>query len=95
MADKEFMKNVFKKGGSLYEDKKDVQTPEEIAAIEAERMIVRERMDEAEYLESLNGFHWVVYPWFKLVEAACDKIFGCRKKLDEENNKRRAEVQKK
>lgn len=52
-------------------------------------------MEEAEYLETLNGFHWVVYPWFKLVEAACDKVFGCRKKLDEENNKRRAEVQKK
>ncbi len=90
--DKKFMDNVFQKSGSLYEDKKDIETPEEIEAKAAERKIVMERMEEAEYLETLNMFHWLVYPWFKMAEAACDKVFGCKKKLDEENEIRRAEV---
>lgn len=47
--------------------------------------MIQERIEEAEYLETLNNFHWVVYPWFKLLEAVCDKIFGCKKRLDEEN----------
>lgn len=34
------MKNVFKKAGSLYEEKKDVKTPEQIEAEAAERAIV-------------------------------------------------------
>jgi len=50
-------------------------------------------MEEAEYLESLSHFHWLVYPWFKLMEAACDKVFGCKRKCDQENERRRAEVQ--
>jgi len=49
-------------------------------------------MDEAEYLETLNTFHWLVYPWFKMVEVACDKVFGCKRHLEDENVKRRAEV---
>ena len=89
------MKNVFAKSGSLYDDKKDIETEEEKAAKEAERAIVKERMDEAEYLETLSTFHWFVYPWFKLLEAACDKVFGCKRQLDDENVKRRTEVQKK
>jgi hypothetical protein len=93
--DKKFMENVFKKSGSLYTDKKDIRTPEEIAEQEAERKLAMERMEEAEYLETLSMFHWLVYPWFKMVETACDKVFGCRKKLDEENEKRRAEVAEK
>jgi len=56
---------------------------------------VQERIEEAEYLETLNHFHWVVYPWFKLLERACDKIFGCKKHLDAENTKRREEAQSK
>ena len=90
------MKNVLKKGGGgLYEDKKDVKTEEEKAAEEAERKIVQDRMDEAEYLETLSNFHWFVYPWFKLLETACDKVFGCKRRLNHENELRRAEVQKK
>ena len=54
-----------------------------------------ERMEEAEYLETLNTFHWLVYPWFKVLETACDKVFGCKRTLDAENDKRRAEVQAK
>ena len=38
--DKKFMKNVLKKSGQLYDDKKDVKTEEEKAAEEAERKIV-------------------------------------------------------
>ena len=52
-----------------------------------------ERMEEAEYLETLSTFHWLVYPWFKLLETACDKVFGCKRHLDRENEIRRAEVQ--
>ena len=52
-----------------------------------------ERMEEAEYLETLSTFHWLVYPWFKLLETACDKVFGCKRHLDRENELRRAEVQ--
>lgn len=76
---------MFKKGGSLYEDKKDVKTPEEIAANAEELALAQERMEEAEYLETLSTFHWLVYPWFKLMEKACDKVFGCKRRLDEEN----------
>ena len=90
--DKKFMQNVFQKSGSLYEDKKDVKTEEEKKAEEAELALVRERMEEAEYLETLNHFHWLVYPWFKMLEACCDKIFGCKRRLDTENDARRAEV---
>ena len=85
------MQNVFK-SGQLYDDKKDVKTPEEIEAEAEERKIIEERIEEAEYLETLSHFHWVVYPWFKLLEKACDKIFGCKKQLDKENALRRQEV---
>ena len=90
--DKKFMQNVLKKSGQLYGDKKDIKTEEEQKAEAEERKIVQERMDEAEYLETLSTFHWFVYPWFKLIETACDKVFGCKRKLDEENAIRRAEV---
>lgn len=93
--DRKFMENVFKKSGSLYEDKEDVKTPEELAETAEERRLAMERMEEAEYLETLNNFHWLVYPWFKMLERGCDKIFGCKKKLTEENQKRREEVAEK
>ena len=95
VEDKAFMKNVFAKGGSLYEDKKSVKTEEEKEVEAAERQIVKDRMDEAEYLETLSTFHWFVYPWFKMIESACDKVFGCKRRLDVENVKRRTEVQEK
>lgn len=87
------MANVFKKSGSIYDDKTDIRTEEEQAEIDKERALAQERMEEAEYLETLSTFHWLVYPWFKLLETACDKVFGCKKQLDEENRKRRAEVE--
>ena len=89
------MQNVFKKSGALYEDKKDVEKPDPLrdAALAEERRLAQERMEEAEYLETLNTFHWLIYPWFKMIEVACDKVFGCKKKLDAENQKRRAGVQ--
>ena len=49
-------------------------------------------MEEAEYLATLSNFHWFVYPFFKTIEVACDKIFGCKKHAEEYNEKRRAEV---
>ena len=49
-------------------------------------------MEEAEYLETLSFGHWLVYPWFKMIEMACDKVFGCKKELEEENRKRREEM---
>ena len=47
-------------------------------------------MEEAEYLATLSNFHWFVYPFFKTIEVACDKIFGCKKHAEEYNEKRRA-----
>ena len=58
------MKNVFKNGG-LYEDKKDVEpTPEE-------QEVINERIEEAEYLETIGSLHWVIYPWLKLLKRVC------------------------
>ena len=80
--DKEFSKNIFGKGG-LYEDKADkIEEEEEKEETEEER-IIREAEEEAEYLATLSNFHWFVYPFFKMLEMACDKIFGCKKHLDE------------
>jgi hypothetical protein len=53
----------------------------------------REIKEEAEYLETLSTFHWVVYPFFKVMEKFCDRICGCKSKADEFNKKRRAEVE--
>jgi len=54
------MKNMFR-GGQLYDDKKDVEpTPEE-------EKVIEERMEEAEYLGTLGSFHWVIYPWLKMI----------------------------
>lgn len=81
---------------SLYADKadpkkdEDEMTPEEIAQMERE--------EEAEYLGTLNNFHWVMYPFFKTVETICDKIFGCKKKaqkINEEAFKKKQEEQRK
>ena len=54
-----------------------------------EERIIREAEEEAEYLATLSNFHWFVYPFFKMLEMACDKIFGCKKNLDEQNRIRK------
>lgn len=80
-ASTEFSKNMFSK--PLYEDKPDkVLTPEELAKQSEEEKKQREIEEEAEYLETLSTFHWIVYPFFKTIETVCDKIFGCKRKLE-------------
>ena len=80
----------------LYEDKPDkVLTPEELAKQSEEEKKQREIEEEAEYLETLSTFHWIVYPFFKTIETVCDKIFGCKRKLEAQNVERRARVAEK
>ena len=67
--DREFMKNVLKHS-SLYADKKDVERSPE------EQKVIDERIEEAEYLETIGTFHWVFYPWIKLVKRMC----SCKRK---------------
>lgn len=45
-----------------------------------QEMIEAEREEETEYLGTISNFHWFVYPFFKAVEMACDRVFGCKKK---------------
>lgn len=71
--DKEIAKNLFK-SGSLYKEKPDV-APEAPEPTEWEK----EWAEECEYLTTLSNFHWFMYPFFKTLEAACDKVFGCKK----------------
>ena len=60
---------------------------------EEDRLAI-ERQEEAEYLATLSNFHWFVYPFFKTIEVACDKVFGCKSRLKQENEKRRQEHEK-
>ena len=87
--DAAFSKNIFG-SGQLYADKEPEKeeelTPEQIAAIEYETAW----QEEAEYLSSLSNFHWFIYPFWKTIEAGCDKLFGCKKKLEADNATRRA-----
>lgn len=39
----------------------------------------------------MSNFHWFVYPFFKTIEKLCDKVFGCRRKADEINEKFRVQ----
>ena len=89
--DKAFSKNIFSKGG-LYGDKPDPTEEEEQEETEEER-IARENHEEAQYLATLSNFHWFVYPFFKTLEAVCDKVFGCKKHLAKENALRQQQVQ--
>ena len=91
--DKEFSKNIFGKSG-LYEDKPDPTDEEDREETEEER-IERENHEEAEYLATLSNFHWFVYPFFKTLEVFCDKIFGCKKHVERENELRRQGIQEK
>jgi len=84
--DKAFSKNIFSKGG-LYEDKPDPADEEEQEETEEER-IARENHEEAQYLATLSNFHWFVYPFFKTLEVVCDKVFGCKRQLAQENARR-------
>ena len=40
---------------------------------------------EKEYLETLSNFQWFVYPVFKMIEATCDKVFGCKRRAEAQN----------
>lgn len=87
VKDKQFSKNIFDKGG-LYSDKPDA--PEERELTEQE-LLEMEWKEEAEYLATLSNFHWFVYPFFKTVEVLCDKVCGCKRRAERENERRWAE----
>lgn len=81
----------------LYEDKEDVKPEKKEPQTEQERLQA-EREEEAEYLETISNFHWLVYPFFKTIETMCDKVFGCKRKalkINEEVWNRRETEQKK
>ena len=78
---KEFSKNIFSQGG-LYADKPDVEEEKELTT---EELLIIERNEETEYLATLSNFHWFVYPFFKTIEVACEKVFGCKSRAQKEN----------
>jgi hypothetical protein len=41
--------------------------------------------DEAEYLSTLNNFHWLVYPFWKMIETFADKLCGCKRNVEAKN----------
>ena len=69
----------------MYADKPDVEEEKELTP---EELLIIERNEETEYLATLSNFHWFVYPFFKTIEVACDKVFGCKSRAQKENEKR-------
>jgi len=45
----------------------------------------QEWRDEAEYLKTLNNFHWLVYPFWKMIERVADKMCGCKRSVEAKN----------
>lgn len=83
----EFSKNIFKDGKSLYDEKPNVPTKEERAAMEAEQAVLDEQErkqleieEEKKYLETLSNVQWFIYPFFKTVEFFAEKTCGCCKR---------------
>jgi len=91
VKDKEFSKNIFEKGG-LYDDKPMPEPVVEPQELTEEQKFELEWREEAEYLSTLSNFHWFIYPFFKTLEVACDKVFGCKSRAMRENERRRAEL---